>query len=176
MTLITSIVKAVLSHDSVTAQQFVDVANHGADGGTCGGFIYYADTVAFFDKNETLINELIQDSQSEIYGDDVTVFDMLKGFGRGGDLETESVEFSYDEEYNEYSEDVEFSNDVVWLTPDYDNCGMKAIVKDSQYKNLMAWFALEEAARYIETLLEDKEIDVVEGLGVDCEEWKEYNL
>ena len=60
----------------------------------------------------------------------------------------------------------------------------EAVEKDTYYKNLMAWFALEEVARYVERLLEDSQddcyevdgltnLEYVESLNIDCEEWKE---
>lgn len=38
-----------------------DVANHGADGGTFGNFIYYSDTCKFYQDNRTIILRAFQD-------------------------------------------------------------------------------------------------------------------
>jgi hypothetical protein len=46
------------------AESLRDIANHGIDGGFCG-FVYYADTVAFYRKNRTLINERIDMSADD---------------------------------------------------------------------------------------------------------------
>jgi hypothetical protein len=172
MTTIKSLVKAVLSHDSINSQQFADIANHGADGGTASGFIYFEDTCEFFDKNEDLITDLITEVHADCYGEG-SILEMLTSFGRGSDLEVEHVECTFYDD--EYSEKVEFENDVVWVMDDFDNCRQKAIVKDRQYKNLMAWFALEEVSHHILALLEEGEVKTVEDYGIDCEEWVEFN-
>lgn len=174
-TLIAQAINAVLAQSSsLTATNFQGVASHGADVGV-SGFIYYTETEAFYDANEALINEMLQDLKDAAYGDDVSIFEMISGFGRGKDLEVVTAEFEYDEEYEEYSDDVEWSVEVVQATPDYDNCGMKAFAKDTQYKNLMAWFVLEEVARVISDKLENEEVEEVVEMGIDCEEFIEYN-
>ncbi len=168
-----NVIKAILNQSSLTATELLDVAYHGADCGT-SGFIYYTETTAFYDANEEMINDLLNSSKEEIYGDEVSMIEMLKGFGRGGDLEIETIYLDFDD-FDMSIEDVSFSNDVVFPTFNYEGGEAIAVIKDTQYKNLMAWFVLEEGARHIENLLENGEVEEVEAMGVDCTEWKENN-
>ena len=158
-----NVIKAILNQSSLTATELLDVASHGADGGT-SGFIYYTETTAFYDANESLINNLLESSKNEIYGDEINMIQMLKGFGRGGDLNYVSA---FDE--------CDFECEVVHATLNTDTMELDAVEKDTYYKNLMAWFALEEGARHIENLLEDGDVEEVEEMGIDCTEWKESN-
>ncbi len=166
-----NVIKAVLEQSNLSAQEFCDIANHGADGGT-SGFIYYTETESFYDKNETLINEELQNLRDDCYGDEVTMVQMLKGFNRGSDLTVVTAEFGYNEEeeetdFDEYSFDV----GVMWESMN-NNCEMEAIEKDQAYKNLMAWFLLEEAARMVQQQVEDAEWEELEAIGIDCSEVK----
>lgn len=171
-----NVIKAILNQSSLTATELLDVASHGAD---CGksGFIYYTETTAFYDANEELINDLLESSKDEIYGDEINMIQMLKGFGRGSDLNYVSTSVVYDEDYEEYDYDSEpeFDCEVVHATLNLDNMEWEAVEKDDQYKNLMAWFVLEEGAQHIENLLESGDVEEVEAMGVDCTEWKEDN-
>ena len=171
-----NVIKAILNQSTLTATEFSDVARHGADCGT-SGFIYYTETAAFYDENEEMINDLLESSKDEIYGYEINMIQMLKGFGRGGDLTYVAAGISYDEEYDEYDYDSEpeFDCEVVHATLNLDNMEWEAVEKDDQYKNLMVWFLLEEGARHIENLLENEEVEEVEAMGIDCEEWKENN-
>lgn len=167
-----NVIKAVLAQSNLSAQEFCDVANHGADGGW-NGFIYYTETEAFYDKNESLINEELENTKDSCYGDETTMVQMLKGFGRGGDLSIVKADFAYNAEedtldFDEYVFDV----DVVWESIN-DECEMEAVAKDTAYKNLMAWFLLEEAARMVQQHVEDEEWEELEAMGVDCSEVKE---
>lgn len=172
-----NVIKAILNQYSLTATELLDVASHGADCGT-SGFIYYTETTAFYDANEDLINDLLNSSKDEIYGDEVSMIQMLKGFGRGGDLNYITASVEYDEEYEEYNfdEEPDFDCEVVHTTLNIDNMEWEAVEKDTYYKNLMAWFVLEEGARHIENLLENGDVEEVEEMGIDCSEWKEENL
>jgi len=53
-----------------------DVVNHGIDGGF-GGFIYYLDTVDFYNRNKKSILELVE---YEAFSQGVDEFEMLKNF------------------------------------------------------------------------------------------------
>lgn len=170
-----NVIKAILTQNTFTATEFQDIARHGADGGF-SGFIYYTETETFYDANEDLINEELQNYRNENYDDETTMIQILTGFGRGGDLEVVTAEFEYDEEEGEYNTDTysfECEEAVLWESVNYDNCEMEGIAKDTAYKNLMAWFILEEGARMIEQMIEDGEIEEVKAMGIDCSELEE---
>lgn len=107
-----------LSYDEFnddTMQELREVSEHGADAGY-GQFIYYHDTIKFFDDNRELIltalNELADDLGE-------SAVDMVKGFGcLNGD----------------YNNEVE---QVLMCLPCED---------DTYVKNALAWFALEHVA------------------------------
>ena len=170
------IVKAVLSHSSLNAVEFCDVASHGADCGT-SGFIYYTETEAFYNANENLINTLLEEVRENVYEDEVSTIEMLKGFGRSSDLNYIYSGVDFDEEYGEYDYDTipDFGSEVVHAKLDFDTMQWEAVEKDTYYKNLISWFVLEESSRYISDLLEQGDVEEVESLGVCCEEWKESN-
>ena len=70
------------SLDSDAKQVLNDVANYGADAGF-SGFIYYSDTIEFFDNNKSLIVELMK-NDAESLGEDcpfcmVANFNCLRG-------------------------------------------------------------------------------------------------
>ena len=52
---------AVKEHaPSLTAEDFKQISKHGIDAGF-NGFIYYADTIKFFDRNEELITDFLNE-------------------------------------------------------------------------------------------------------------------
>jgi hypothetical protein len=56
------LLEAIKKHaPSLDAEDFKQISEHGIDGGF-NGFIYYADTVKFFDRNEQLIEDFIHDA------------------------------------------------------------------------------------------------------------------
>ena len=174
MSTIKSLVKAVISHSSLNAVELLDVASHGADCGT-SGFIYYTETEAFYNSNESLIEDLLVEMKDDCYGEEITVLQMVKGFRRANDLNFVTSEVVYDEGCQEYNfdESPEWDQEVVHESLDIDNGNWEAVEKDTYYKNLMTWFALEEVARYIESLLENDNVEEVESFDIDCKEWKE---
>ncbi len=157
-------IKAVLEHSNLTATEFNDVANHGADCGT-SGFIYYTETEAFYDANEELINSILEEDREQLGSD--SIFEMISGFGRGGDLEVVVEVLCLDEDSDNFEEYV-FDVEVVHMIEAFDEMEAKAFAKDTQYKNLMSWYVLEVAARHIQNLLEDGQTEEVKDLGVDC--------
>lgn len=98
-------------------QTLSDVANHGASGGSVGSFVYYSDTVAFFDDNESTILQAFSD-QSNDFG--TTSAESLASFN-GVDFDTQTAELLL-----------------------MGHCDDEADVQ--QYKNVMAWWALETVA------------------------------
>jgi hypothetical protein len=99
-----------------------DVANHGAGAGF-PGFTYYSDTHKFAMANRKLIVELLEETASDM-GEDVVK--MVSSFG-------------------------------VFRNTGFDNDDRKELYKylgdgrckQSTVTNVMAWFALEEVARYV---------------------------
>ena len=103
-----------------------DIANYGATGGV-NGFIYYTDTVAFYEANKGNIHALAREMIAEFNDTTYDDFDGAWGYGRFVasfgcvDLEPcEVVDAMLEGESNE----------------DY-----------TTVANALAWFALEEAAR-----------------------------
>ena len=68
--------RAVLRQGDFDFDNLQDIYNYGIAGGFCG-FIYYSDTVAFFNRNRKTIMQLC-----ESYADDlgVNVYEMIAGF------------------------------------------------------------------------------------------------
>jgi len=171
--------------EGATAQNMVEIASHGADNAIGGILVYYVETEAFYDANKAEILEQLEDSKFNCCESDTSTFDMISGFGRGGDLEVETSEL-YDNDDGEL-ESQGFDNEVIFTTTDYDMMHEKAFIVDTTFKNLMAWFALEEVSRFISDMLEEAEedcyhsdttmtnIEYVKSLGIDCQEWEENN-
>lgn len=100
------------------ASTFEDVVNNGAAGGF-GQFIYYSDTVKFYKKNKNEIVALCKEMASD-FGQDLIAF--VAGF-------------------NCLNDDDE-TRDEIGRTL-YGRVG-----DDTQVANALAWFALEEVARW----------------------------
>lgn len=96
-----------------------DVANHGADGGF-PGFVYYAETGAFYAKHQEAIRELAQELANE-FGEE-SVLSFVKGFRCIKDAGSTEDEIAQ----------------TLWRTSKY---------HDPQVANGLAWFALESVAR-----------------------------
>lgn len=96
-----------------------DVANHGASGGYTG-FTYYSDTVKFFKNNRREIVELVREMAQDFGQDSVS---LVAGF-------------------NCLTDDFETRESIA-------RCLYGRITdEDTQVANALAWFALEEVARY----------------------------
>lgn len=100
------LLKAVREHSGMDDDNLRDVANHGASGGF-PGFMYYKDTMEFYDKNEDAIWELLEENADSL-----------------GEKNPLALIATFQ--------------------------GAKDVHDDASFKNLLAWFALEEAARYLE--------------------------
>ena len=98
-----------------------DVANHGADAGF-PGFTYYSDTLEFYKKNRTEIVQLTKDMAAE-FGE--TPINMILNFNCLKNMTTE--------------EDVALA-----LYGNLASVGKN----DNLVPNALAWFALEEVARF----------------------------
>jgi hypothetical protein len=99
------LVKAVKKHGSLDDQEIIDAGEHGADTGWAG-FTYTKDTCEFYDKNEGLIWELLEEQADSMGSKNIMEF--IGGFRQADQIQN------------------------------LDN-----------FKNLLAWFALEEAGRYL---------------------------
>jgi hypothetical protein len=107
---IATLYKAIKEHSSLEDSSIADAGRHGASGGF-GGFCYYTETVAFYDKNEEAIWELLY-QQAESY------------------------------------------NSILQFIADFD--GAEHVGSGDQFKNLLAWFALEEVGRALEDSEEEE--------------------
>lgn len=105
-------------------ERALDIARYGAGGGH-SGFIWYSETVAFFDRNKKEILELAID-QAEDFGMDILTmiagFNCLKGYT---------------------------TNDIAAAIYGRSNPESQTV------KNALAWFALEEVARSFADLSEN---------------------
>lgn len=64
---------AIKAHCDLEDESMIDAANHGADGGF-NGFIYYTETVAFYDKNEEIILDYLEGLADNMGYDNVYEF------------------------------------------------------------------------------------------------------
>ena len=96
-----------------------DIVNHGADSGF-SGFIYYSDTVPFGEKLRTYIKPYMVDMAAEFGLDGV--YSLMATFKCCNDLNADQVADA-------------------WASAEDDN--------HIQVMNCLAWFALEETARFI---------------------------
>ena len=99
------LVKAVKKHGNLENDELIQAAEHGADAGW-GGFTYYKDTTEFYDKNEELIWDLLEEQADSMGSKNIMEF--IGGFARAD-----------------------------------------SITNIHTFKNLLAWYALEEAGRYL---------------------------
>ena len=95
-----------------------DISNHGVDGGF-NGFIYYSDTVEFFDNNRNLVLSELNQFADEL-GE--SAIDIVKGF--------KCLNGDYDSEVEQ----------VIMNLDDSDN---------TTVKNALAWFAAEHVAHQL---------------------------
>jgi hypothetical protein len=113
-----ALTKAVL--ENIDSDYLEDVCNHGADGGY-GNFVYYSDTVKFFDENKDAILERLKEDALS-FGCDA--LEMVCGFGCLRSFELSSIDIAA----------AIYEADSEWET---------------QVKNALAWYALEEVAREV---------------------------
>ena len=59
------LVKAVMRHSGMEAEEIAEAARHGADAGW-SGFIYNDEAAAFFDEHQDLIWELVCEDAAEM--------------------------------------------------------------------------------------------------------------
>ena len=122
-TLIDAVVDALYGWEEECAiSSLKDIYKHGIGGGF-GGFIYYKDTVKFYQDNKSQINDLLKETAESL---DTSVIQMVRNFNYlniGG-----------------YSEDevgrVLYSNDDPF-----------ELSGGTQIANALAWYAGEEVAR-----------------------------
>ena len=131
MTNLTDLQKAVinqlgydeLNEDSANKLNNVMLSSCGASGGF-GGFIYYSETIKFFDDNKKIImNQLLEDRWSIGYN---SLTEMLSSFNCFKGLETYNIEMFLIDSDNEDNKD------------------------QTTLKNGLAWYALETVAYQLE--------------------------
>ena len=105
-----------------------DVMNHGADGGFTG-FIYYSETIDFFDNNKDLIMQQLIEDRWGIGYDSLT--QMLSSFNCFKGIETYNIERFLINTEDEENED------------------------QQTLKNGLAWYALEEVAHQLEEEIDE---------------------
>lgn len=140
--LINAVVKQ-LGHTSAKNSELLltlkDISNHGIDGGY-GGFVYYSDTVKFFDANKKDIIALANESADSI------------GYSLGDESTAKKLrELEKDARSDKEMKQVKdflfrtFDGDAVAMILNFG--GWRNVGSLDQLKNLMAWFAAEECAR-----------------------------
>ncbi len=117
------IVDAVLAQLSIESDEeastLEDIASHGIQGGY-GSFIYYSDTIDFFNKNRLEIRKMLS-SMADDLGE--SMLGMVKGFNCLKDLELSEDQIAECIYTDEETED------------------------RTQILNALSWFAAEEVAR-----------------------------
>ena len=111
-------------YNSIGKESIEDVNRHGIDGGF-GGFIYYADTLAFYKRYRKMINSL--------------VFEMAEMLGE--DAQTMVLNFNCVNTDNDSKHDI-----AVCLY----GGNMRSLKDDVHIPNALAWFAAEEICRMFE--------------------------
>ena len=91
-------------------EQLQEIANHGCESGVCNEHIYYADTIAFFDKYEGEILDLIHvrygvDELVSIFKRSEADFDMYKNECCWLFIENVATDVVIDNEESQYAED-----------------------------------------------------------------------
>ena len=91
-------------------EQLQEIANHGCQSGVCNEHIYYADTIAFFDKYEGEILDLIHvrygvDELVSIFKRSEADFDMYKNECCWLFIENVATDVVNDNEESQYAED-----------------------------------------------------------------------
>jgi len=106
-------------------QSIKDVAScySGAAGGF-SGFIYYTETTEFYDKNWELIRDVIKEQSLDLGG----VSEMISNFKNGQELIDVLLEYGWRGIAETGSDEWEVT----------------------QFKNTMAWYALEEVAQWVQ--------------------------
>ena len=119
-----------LGGGSEAKENLIDVNNHGADAGFCG-FVYYKDTVPFFEKHrKEILNVLEEDADSFREEPAQIVF----GFNC---LRLKEADREEQRAYRSAINRLLYSNRKV----DWDR------QEEVQVSNALSWFALEEVAR-----------------------------
>jgi len=114
--------------DAELIQLLSDVSNNGASGGF-SGFIYHGDTCKFARDNMPLIIEQLKEDASNCGMD---VFEMVSHFN------------CLDENYPAF----EIAS-VIFDQADLIGRGITPFFADTQILNALAWYALEEVARWV---------------------------
>ena len=91
-------------------EQFQEIANHGCKSGVCNEHIYYADTIAFFDKYEGEILDLIHvrygvDELVSIFKRSEADYDMYRNECCWLFIENVATDVVIDNEESQYAED-----------------------------------------------------------------------
>lgn len=117
-----------------TEEQMIGIYNGYIDGGCAGNFIYYSDTVKFFEKHRLAIVQLLLNEHFEIYGTDETGF--VESICSWNCLGGQSFNKS------EASDKVDIVMEVIGAI-----AGRKS-EETVKAKNALTWGAMETIARY----------------------------
>jgi len=120
------LIRAVVNN--IGKESISDVNNHGISSGF-GGFIYYSDTVKFFNKHKKDILAMAEDVASQLGEDMLSMIQNFSCLGSGG----------YKNRKPDYTQ-TEIAEAI------FAGRGESA----TQIKNAMSWFAAEEVCRIFE--------------------------
>ena len=130
-----ALIQAVV--DDIGRESIQDVINHGIDGGF-NGFIYYTDTIAFYQKHRDAINSWVKDMADDLGENPV---EMVGGFG--------CLKW-YDHKAGKWTEPEGRDKIGVCI---YGGSIPENDTKDGDFElvqNALAWFAAEEVCRLFE--------------------------
>lgn len=148
-TLIRAVLEQLGGQDAINSCG--DIARHGIDGGFTG-FVYYTDTVKFFEANRALIVGLVERMANDL-GE--LPAEMVCGFGclAGRELaEARKSRFQDTSRFFGGGQEIQVSKRNAILAeymPSVSRClyGGRLTDNDTQAANALAWFAGEEVAR-----------------------------
>jgi len=129
MTTEKTLFKAIQEHSKLTSEEIIDAGAHGADTGW-GGFIYYHETVEFFQNNKVAIIDLLKQMAGEF--EEANIISFVASFN----YLKSSIEVDNAETLDEIGR-------AIYGTPNKD---------DYQVQNALAWFALEQTGHWLENM------------------------
>jgi hypothetical protein len=139
------LLRRIKKHSGMEDGQIIEAGNHGADAGW-PGFTYTSDTAAFFKANRADIKALVEEMASDM-GE--TPLDMVAGFRYLAGCELRRTHTGY---MDDRAEAINRAHKAEYY-PSISRClyGGRLTDEDNDVANALAWFALEEVGRWLES-------------------------
>lgn len=136
------LLKRIKAHSGMDDDRIIDAGAHGADAGW-PGFTYTSDTVAFFKANRADIQKLVQERADDL-GE--TPLEMVAGFRCLGGTDANLARLRS-------GNDRDGRHALAEYYPSVSKClyGGRLNDDDHNVANALAWFALEEVGRWLES-------------------------